>query len=478
MSFYDASVRDDVSMSETGMHQELSQRMGASASMQLGMRVLQANGIELQQIVNQIMESNPVLELESSDELLSINGEPDDANVHEGDDAQNDWDEYMPTPVSDAGMAHQEYYYDSITAPETLSSHLQNQLAQASLSDDVRVATSLLIDSLDDRGFFEEAPATIAEREGMPPLILTKALSVLHEMEPSGVGAGDLRESLLLQLSHEGETDSLAYRVIESCWAELAKHRYDEIGEVMHINREAVQDAVERIRRLNPDPGATFRVSSNPYISPDVVITKDESGGWEIELTGDCVPKLRLNDEYKEILSESAGDASLRDFLKKAFREAKDLMGALDQRQEMILKICRDLVVRQRDYFLKGPRGLKPLGMNVVAEDVGVHLSTISRAVNGKYILGPWGYKELRSFFGSGVETDKREPATDYPEGASMEAIQCIIRDLIQNEEAKNPLSDATLADLLQKKGFKIARRTLAKYRDQMKILPASLRKE
>ena len=448
-------------MVESGMHQHLSQRIVAGAAMQRKLAILQASGMELDHLIREIVDSNPVLEMQSSDEAVSIDLLGDES----GDDGDT-WED----------RSKGDYYYESLVAPETLASSLKEQIFHSSLPGEIEHAVCLMIDSLDDRGFFEEAPAVIMETHGISADVGEAALLALRDMEPAGVGAVDVRGSLLIQLSREGEQGSLAFLLVESCWDDLVKHRYDDAASTLGVERSDVLEALERIKRLNPDPGANFRSGTNPYITADVIVERNEVGEWDVRLTGTGVPVLSVNDDYKEIMAESSDNPTLREYLKKAFSEARELMNDLSTRQETILKLAWILVSRQRDYFDQGIKGLKPLGMEAAAEELNVSISTVSRAVSGKYLLGPWGYRELRTFFSSGVE--KRSSLNDGGESMAMEAVQSLILDMIKHEDASHPLSDAVIAErLASENGLKISRRTVAKYRDLMKILPASLRK-
>lgn len=469
-------------MGESGMQQHLSQRIVAGVGMQRRLSILQATGMELEHMVRQIVETNPVLDMQMVDDTLSIDhiDRLDRADIMDDDaDSDREWgDDSLAGEESDLPRPS-DYYYESLVAPETLSSHLRGQIAHSSLPEEVEKAAYIMVDSLDDRGFFEEDPEFIMERYGIATDAGKLALESIRDMDPVGIGARDMRESLLIQMPREGETDSLAFKLVESCWEELSKHRYEDAALRLGVDLSDVRTALDTIRRLNPDPGAAFRSEANPYIAADIVVERNDVGEWDIRLTGDGVPVLSMNDDYKEILAESSGDASLRDYLKKAFADARELMNDLASRQETLLKLSWILVLRQKEYFERGTKGLKPLGMESVAEEMGVSVSTVSRAVSGKYLLSPWGYKELRSFFSSGVDVEGAPPESLIKgDSLAQEAVQALILDLIREEDSSAPLSDAAIADKLAREhGVKIARRTVAKYRDLMKILPASLRK-
>lgn len=473
-------------VSDVSMYQGMNQRMVAGAAMQMGIRILQASTMELGQIVRQALESNPVLEQERPDELISRQElwEDDRDTARDGDD----WDSRL-APGSDASYEESAYdseaairhdfAYDSIASSESLTEFLKRQIQREALPEDVERAAQTLVDNLDERGFFVESPEDVAEENGFSSKLFHEAWNVVRGLEPDGVGARDLKDSLMIQLEHAAEGWTLAFRLIRDCWDELTRHRYAEAADKLGVEPEDVEEAVVRIARLNPNPGSGFMREANPYLSPDVVVEEERDGSLSVSMTGSYVPRLRLDDAYKETLSEHGGNVEVRDYLKKCFREGRELIRAISQRQETILQIAQVLVRRQEAFFKKGDRFLLPLGMESVAKELGIHASTVSRAVGGKYLLCKWGYRELRSFFSSGVRVagERKDGASDEDSLASS-AVQALIREILKEESPAKPYSDAALVRKLEEKGIRIARRTVAKYREQMKILPASLRRK
>lgn len=449
-------------MSDAGMNTGMTQRMAAGAAMQLGVRVLQANSMELNTLVRSELEKNPVLELESPEEFTPL---PDSGTDASGDSA--DWSD-----AAGADSSKRDYWFNSLQEQPTLAAFLHEQAHLSGAGKETGRALSLLIDSLDPRGFFDEAPEDIAAREAIDPSTLQRALSILQDMEPSGAGARNLQDCLLIQLRQSGEEESIAARLIACCWEDVVQHRYDQAARTLGITTDAVSLALKRIAKLNPSPGDGFSASSNPVVSPDILVEQEQDGSYQVSLTNEYIPKLRLSDYYKDALSEHHDNAELRGYLKKAFREGRELIDAIAQRQGTILKVAILIVERQREYFDKGPSCLKPLSMVSLADALGVHASTISRAVAGKYLLCRWGLKELRSFFSSGMAA-----AGDDAEDISAASIREVIRGIIQDEDKRKPLSDAAIAKALEGRGLSVARRTVAKYREQMKILPASQRR-
>lgn len=432
-------------VSAAGMQQGMKQSMVATAAMQMFMRALQSTNMELQQMAAQAMAANPALE-----EL------PPEPRAEEDGGA----------PDAEASDRHARFI-DSLEESETLASHLAEQIRTSALPAAVEAAALTLVGSLDPHGRFDRPAAEVAKEEGMPPAVFAAALQALRELEPAGVGAEDLRDSLIIQLERLGETQGLPMQLLRTCWEDLVRHRYAAAAAVLHRSEAEVAAAARRIARLNPDPGSGFAEVERHIILPDVVVHDDLS----VTLTGENVPRLTLSADYREMLAEQADKPELRAYLSRCFREGRELIRAIGERQNTILAVAKAIVGRQKLFFRRGPQALAPLKMESVAEDCGCSISTVSRAVNGKFLRCRYGVFELRSFFSASL------PSEGAGEGLSAGAVQARIRSLIEAENPKKPLSDAKIEAALAAEGLTIARRTIAKYREQMKILPASLRK-
>ncbi len=440
-------------MAKAGMQQGMQQGMVASASMQLFMRTLQATGMELGQLAAQALASNPALE-----ELPAA--PPEDA-----EDAP---------PQNAAATLRHAAFMDSLPEQETLARHLETQLLQSALPHEVEAAALTLARTLDNRGYFpaDTPPELVAKLAGLPGGVFRRALAAVQDLDPPGVGARDLRESLLIQLQRLGEDRGLPARLLRDHWEALVHHRYAEAARLMELEEEAVALAARRIARLNPNPGSRFAETEGLVIVPDVVVRRE---GEELvaSLTGEQVPRLALSARYREMLAEQADKPEIRQYLSRCFREGRAFIQAIAERQRTILLVAQALTRWQREFFLHGPQALVPLRMDAVASELGVHVSTISRAVRGKYLRCAFGVFELRSFFSAAL------PSAEQESGAvSAATVQARIRALVAAESPARPLSDAKLEALLAAEGISIARRTIAKYREQMKILPAALRKQ
>ena len=453
--------------------------------MQMGVRILQASTMELEGLVTEAMQKNPVLDEERPIEIVSL-GNEEPAYGEELRTAGNDWESYVPDgqeirieagEVNPEAWKRREFVYESAAYEETLHSALRKQIECENWPMEVKRATLLLVDHLDDRGFFEESPESVAEDNGLSIRMMNEALRYLRQLEPDGVGARDLRDCLMIQLERQGKKNSLSYRVLDQCWNELVHRNSKGIAEKLGVTRDEVTEAVARIAQLNSNPGAMYEATAGVYVTPDLVVTEKQDGTLFVELTWSHIPRLRLDSAYKETLAEHVENAEVRTYLKKCFREGQELIDAVEQRQMTILRVGQEIVKRQEAFFRQGDQALVSLGMEVVAEALGVHISTVSRAVVGKYLSCRWGVRELRSFFSAGIRRINRD-GTQTSNEVAASSVQAMIKEIIRSEPASKPYSDAALATKLAERGLQIARRTVTKYREQLHILPASLRKK
>lgn len=439
-------------MGAAGMEQGMRQNMVATATMQQFMRTLLATNMDLRLMADEALEKNPVLEelpLPPPEEDPGTGGAPD----------------YEATRRHDLVM-------DNLVSSETLHDHLEAQVRRSALPPDTEAAALCLLEYLNDRGFFEEPPERIAVENALPDSAWRPALAAIRDLDPAGVGAVDLQESLLLQLDRLGESRSLTAELVRRHWEALATHRYAEAAAALGRTEAQVAAAAQRLARLTPDPGAAFAPAERNVIEPDLLVTQDGSE-LRVELTGTGIPRLGISEQYRNMLADYADRRDVHSYLTRCIREGKDFIKAIGDRQQTVLRVAQAIVARQKPFFLKGPQALQPLRMEEIAEATGVHTSTISRAVNGKYLRCDYGVFELRSFFAAALPA-----AEGGGEVLSANSVQAAIRALIAAENPAKPLSDAKLEAALAKQGIVVARRTIAKYREKLKILPASLRKK
>lgn len=463
-------------MAGPALSQNLSQSQTLAPQMRQSLEILQANTLELSQLLRQQIEVNPTLEdITESESLEDLDfDEPDEDDF---DEHHNTYDDDLRDLAIMEGRAlgsnpdseeRREFLYNSLVAPQSLASHLANQIEESALEEDLRLACMAMVGSLDDRGFFTEPPEEIAARLEIPGELLEEALALLHTLDPPGIAARNLQDSLLLQLERLGLADSLEHRIVSKHLDALARKQYPQIARTMKVTVDNIARAADHIAALDPSPGAIFDGTRNPVISADARIVWDE-GQWVAQSTNDNLPRLRISDSYKDMLS-STPDKKVRSYLRDQIRDGRVLIRALDQRQDTIVAITAEIIRHQPDFLEKGSRHLRPLTMNDVADTIGVHPTTVSRAVAGKYIETPHGIIEMRKFFATGYHTSD---GTDVSNAGVRQAIQ----DIVDNENPQKPMSDSAIEKALKTQGIKVARRTVAKYREQLNILPSHLRK-
>ncbi|MCL4746739.1 MAG: RNA polymerase factor sigma-54 [Burkholderiaceae bacterium] len=499
---------------------KLTQHLALTPQLQQSIRLLQLSTLELNQELEQILSDNPLLERldDPLDECLRISAsgtiEPaggardlsgpeagDDGAGGDGDvDAQGP-DRFEPgeragddgetaeyggpgdwnaDPAGRTGDADDDQAMPQLAANgRTLRDHLLAQLAatQATAQDCALVA--LLIDNLNDDGYLdadlESLFAMLPEEAGIEAESLRTALSLLQSFDPPGVGGRDLREGLLLQLDampdarrerSAPETFALARSIVDESLALLGAHDFARLRRTHHCDDEALRDAQELIRSLNPRPGAAFSIDEPTYVVPDVFVRRGRNG-WEAVLNPDVLPRLRINDVYARILRHNKSGAGE---LAGQLQEARWLIKNVQQRYDTILRVSQAIVERQKSYFSHGAVAMRPLVLREIAEVLEMHESTISRVTTQKFMLTPFGTVELKYFFSSHV-------ATEAGGAASSTAIREVMRQIVDAEDARKPLSDGRIAEILGDQGIVVARRTVAKYRESLLIPPVSQRK-
>jgi RNA polymerase sigma-54 factor len=309
----------------------------------------------------------------------------------------------------------------------------------------------------------------LAATTGVAPDRLTAILNVVQTFHPPGVGARDLRECLMLQLERQQRQSSLEYRMVRDCMDAVGRRRIPEISRKLNASLDDVQEAFQRLAHLDPRPGRAFLPDRNQYVVPEVFVQPDDEG-FSVVTSEDHVPRLRISNLYKDLMGQSNSSTEVRDYIRDKIRAGKFLIKSLHQRQQTILNIAKEIVKRQQEFMAKGVAHLKPLTMVQVAEVVGVHETTVSRAVSGKYMQTPQGIFEMKYFFTSGLQS-----ATG--QDVSNTSVKDMLGELIRNEDCTKPLSDEELVKLIAAQGVKIARRTVAKYRGELNILPSHLRR-
>jgi RNA polymerase sigma-54 factor len=327
----------------------------------------------------------------------------------------------------------------------------------------------MIIGNIDDYGYLKTSVDELAFSTGVAPKQILEVLRVIQTFHPPGVGARDLRECLLLQLERDGRKDTVEYRIVNEFMDALGKRRLPEIARGVGQDVDEVQKAVARIGLLEPRPGRAFLPDNDQFIMPEVFVNRMD-GEFAVSTNNEQIPHLRISNTYKDLMAQADSSSEVREYIREKIRAGKFLIKSLQQRQQTILNIGREIVKRQREFMEKGVAYLKPMTMVQVAEVVGVHETTVSRAVSGKYIQTPQGIFEMKYFFTSGIQTASGE-------GMSNTSVKDMIADLFKKENPQKPLSDQEVVKILGEKGIVIARRTVAKYRSELNILPSNLRK-
>ncbi len=482
----------------------MEQRMKLAPHMIQSMEILQLPILALQERIEQELNNNPVLELE---ELAPDEGEPaPDSSESSEDDEINEKDLVLDTdnnkaedferldrleddfkdsinqsgPYRARGDADErdrklEALNNTAAPPQSLHDYLSDQWGLVDADEPVKKAGNAIIDYIDDRGYLSVRLEQLhnKDRDDFAVEHLTEALRLVQQLDPPGVGARDLRECLLIQIAQSAEDMSFEYRLVADHMDALLENGLPEIAKKMECSIGRVKQAIERMSKLDTSPGLQVGRNENIPITPDVIVeSPNESGGFSVRLAESVLPPLRLSRYYTEMAQDRHIADNARKFLANNVRSAQWIIEAIEQRKNTLLKVARAIVRHQQDFFESGPLQLRPLPMSKIADEVGVHLATVSRAVSGKYLQCAWGVLPLRKFFSGGTTEDVNG------EAHSWEAIRVKLQQIIDEEDKNKPLNDDEIRDKLLDAGVpKLARRTVAKYRKLMNIPTARFRK-
>ncbi|MDD2240271.1 MAG: RNA polymerase factor sigma-54 [Kiritimatiellae bacterium] len=475
-------------------NQQMRQEMKLAPRMMQALTFLQVPWPELREMVRAELEQNPALEEKVGDGQAQLPvAEPLTAATFNDVDRENDYepDDYgreidalekmleprpmdaapgLPPPTP-AAEEKRQYFLDSITAPPSLHAHLAEQLNESGLAESAKQAGEYIIGNVDENGWLAAALDEIARDAGVDAAVVDEALAVVQEFEPAGVAARDLRECLLIQLRRAGCGDrSLAVRLVEAHLEALGEATPADLAKALKVPVGEVAEAIKRIESLDPKPGAQFSAPPAVYVTPEAEIRQAPGGGYEVEMRREALPRLRISAEYESMLEDPATAEEARKYLAEKIRSGKFIMDSLVQRGKTIRKIAEAIAVAQEDFFEQGISKLKPMTMGSLADELGVHETTVGRAVSGKYVRTPQGVFELRFFFTTGL------PKADGG-SISTEAVKEAVAQIIEREDVRRPLSDQAIADKLKTQGIQVARRTVAKYREQLGLPPAHKRK-
>jgi len=483
---------------KTGLHQQVSLRQDLRINPRLyqAMDLLYMPLLDLQQHLKQELLGNPFLELvepeEETEVQLSEEGKEEKKEA-EGNDEPN-WEEILLDNGSDQGPPPRdlsdarEYVEPVPVESKDLSDYLREQVRLLDLTPRQQLLSEEFIGNIAEDGYLQASLEEItdganalleeyaAKAEGelrAEPFTLAEAeemLRIIQKLDPPGIGARDLRECLMLQLEDQKQTDTLAYRLVKDAWEDLKAHRWSDLGKRFGLDAAEVQEVADDLAKLDPKPGLQHSAANDAYIIPDLVVEKID-GEYKVFLNDSGLPRLRISRTYRDIARDKKKfQGENKDFINQRLNSAHWMIQAIEQRRQTMLKVMNFIVDRQREFLEKGVEYLKPLTLREVADVINMHESTVSRVTNEKFVQTPPGLLPLKFFFSSGLTTTTGEDA-------SARAIKAQIQKLVDDEHPKEPLTDQQIVELFSQRGVKIARRTVAKYRDQLGILPARMRK-
>lgn len=502
--------------------QKQTQNLVLAPQLRQSLKILQVPALELRSAILEELQTNPLLEeLGNNDESLDaseVEPSPDELEVNnvdefpeepgselEGKDSEKEQDiesenreELQDLDFSDEfailkemeedlrehfesefegeaklgntdAQDKRKFFFDSLTSEVSLQEHLLDQLKLTEISQGVRDAAEYLIGSLDENGFLNSNLSDIALLSSMPLADLQEALSTLQTFEPIGIASIDLQDCLIKQMDARGWEDTDQYRIVKDYFPLLVRRRVPELSRKLSQSTEVIHEAIEKISELDPAPGKRFSEDNNQSISADATVEKvgDE---WVISLNSDFIPRLKINRTYKELIAKGVLSSKEKEYVRNQMRAGKFLISSIDQRQNTIERITRKIIERQTGFFEEGSSKLRPMTMSEVADSIEVHETTVSRAIANKFVRTPHGTFPLKYFFTPGYSGKDGD-------SVSNTSVKEIIGSIIEQEDPSKPLSDRKIVDLLAEKEIKLARRTVAKYREELGISPTNLRR-
>jgi len=479
---------------EQKLHLKLSQKLIMTPSLQQAIKLLQLSKLELQEVLNQELLENPLLE-ESAEEQKVEEAEAEAQEKTQTEEEAKaaepvkekekdsfdeiDYDAYFQDYIEygynprGMGEEHEEFPIENtLTRPPNLTDHLTWQLSMSDASPLVKEIGAFIIGNIDEDGYLRATNEEIAAAGGYDPAEVDKAVEAVQSLDPIGVGARDLRECLLLQLAFLEIDNPLVEIIVRDHWEMFMQRHFVQLAKVLGIDMKTLEGIVEVIKHLDPKPGRKYSNERAIYVEPDVYVHKvgDE---YVIVLNEDGMPKLRINGSYRSMLSsmDSKQDGETVNYIKDKIRSAVWLIKSLDQRQRTIYKVAESIVKHQREFLEKGIDFLRPLVLRDVADDIQMHESTVSRVVSNKYMHTPRGLFLMKYFFHSGIDSDTGEDISSL-------TVKKKIQSYIDAEDPRKPLSDSKIMKILNDEGINIARRTVAKYRDELNIPSSTDRKQ
>jgi RNA polymerase sigma-54 factor len=456
---------------KASLNLRLSQSLALTPQLQQSIKLLQLSAMELEQELIEAAEQNPLIEYQSaSDSALT---EPIQQLSHQQTLTNKNFSEWDES----------DDRFTNISTPQTMLDHLLGQIRVMSLSPQEKALVGYLAGNLNEKGYLLNSLENLAEEyqpymdpeDGLPKEQIRRALSRLQHLDPSGVGARDLSECLKLQIEHMSEFDQKnstlinAHKICSDYLEMVGAKDWPRLRKILKVTDSELQSIILLIKNLKHNPACEFGKSIDITVIPDVII-KNHQGKWLVSLNPEAIPKISIHEEYAKVIRQSKGHEDIGGIQQK-LQEARWLVKNVLQRSETILKVAKAIVDRQQNFFNHGEIAMRPLVLREIADTLGLHESTISRVTTQKFMATPSGCFEFKYFFGSQVSTDSGG-------SVSSMAIRALIKQLVEGENSKNPLSDSIIVDLLAAKGFVVARRTIAKYRESLRIPAVHLRRK
>ncbi len=467
------------------LHTKLVQKLILTPSLQQAIKLLPMSTLELSDLLNQEMVENPLLEevpteeLQPAEQQQAEKPEPEKPATEKADNWDDaDYEYFFGDYLDDGYRSRQPSEVkelppieNTLSTTGSLSDHLLWQLSLQTSDDRLREIGRAIIGNLDDDGYLVASVEEVAAMGEWPVTDVERALQHLQTFDPIGVAARDLQECLWLQIRHIGLEGTPSEKIVTEHLRLLQNHQVPEIARKLGMSIEDLKEHIEIIRNLDPKPGSRYNPTQSQYVIPDVYIVKIEDQ-YVAALNEEGLPQLRISPVYRRLLDKSGQESNdeTRAYVKDKFRSALWLIKSVDQRQKTIHKVATSIINFQREFLDHGIEYLRPLVLRDVANDIGMHESTVSRVVNNKYMHTPQGVFEMKYFFHSGI-------SSSYGESVSSVTIKQRIRKIIENEDPRKPLSDSKIVSILQKEGLMLARRTIAKYREELKIPTSNQRK-
>lgn len=439
-----------------------SQKLILTTQLKQSLAILNMSRLEVEEEIRKESESNPLLEAERNDEGI-------------------DWEKYIKHMESvniredknDAPYSSENAvdFENMIRSTSNLYDYLIDELKYFKLTFEEKRICKYIIDSLDEDGYLRINDKEIYDALRVDASLFRRCLDIVQQLDPPGIGARNISECLILQLERRGISNNIVENIIMNDLELIGRNKLKDIAKKYKISIEKCKEAIEIIRHLDPKPGRACSNDKCVYVQPDVIVDRID-GKYIVHTNEKDVYNIKINDFYRNMMTDKESDKEAKEFIKERLNSAATLIKNIESRKSTILRIAEAIIEEQQEFIQKGEKYIKPMKMKDIADKLEIHESTVSRGVNGKYMLTPFGLYEFKFFFNAALETDNSS------EGASSAGIKRDIKDIIDGENKKKPLSDDAISKMLKEKGVSVARRTVAKYREEMGIPSSSRRKE